>query len=125
MKDKGLIVIEDTHTSYMDGFGDAEFSFIGYAKERIDKINMRFGGFHERAAERRFWSMEITESMVAFRINRAATALKSEPILNIGSSLVAQDFRHEDPNSLASVGCVPSSGVSLGLRLDPMPPRVR
>ena len=42
IKDGGIIIIEDTHTSYMKGFGDQYFSFIEYVKEHIDKINMRF-----------------------------------------------------------------------------------
>ena len=41
--------------------------------------------------------------MVAFKINRAATALKSEPIFNIGSTSYARDFRHEDRNALTPV----------------------
>ena len=47
IKDGGLIVVEDTHTSYMEGFGDVNFSFIEYVKEHIDKINMRFGRFEK------------------------------------------------------------------------------
>ena len=39
IKHNGLIVIEDTHTSYMDGFGDKKYSLINYIKNKIDKIN--------------------------------------------------------------------------------------
>ena len=103
IRDGGLIVIEDTHTSYMRGFGDISFSFIEYVKEHIDKVNMRFGKFNQKKAERRFWSIEVVESIVAFKINKAATALKSEPIYNIGSKTVAKDFRYEDTGALSSV----------------------
>ena len=63
---------------------------------------MRFGNFETEKAEKRFWSIEVVESMVAFRINRAATFLKSEPIINTGSKVFAKDFRYEDKNALLS-----------------------
>lgn len=103
INDGGIIVVEDTHTSYLNGFGNIEFSFIEYVKERIDKINMRFSLLNQEKAERRFWSLEVVESMVAFKINRAATALKSAEIFNIGSSFNAKDFRFEDANALLPV----------------------
>lgn len=100
LKDGGMLLVEDTHTSYMNGFGDFSFSFIEYVKEHIDKVNMRFGKLDKEKAEKRFWSIEVVESMVAFRINRAATSLKSEPIFNHGSTVSAKDFRFEDKNAL-------------------------
>ena len=103
IKDGGILVIEDTHTSYMRGYGDLNFSFIEYVKELIDKINMRFGGFHKEKSEHRFWSIEVVESIVAFKINKKATKLESKPTYNIGSSFVAKDFRFDDKNALMSV----------------------
>jgi len=103
INDGGVLVVEDTHTSYMKGFGDLNFTFIEYVKEQLDKVNMRSGQFETEKAEKRFWSIEVVESMVAFRINRAATALKSEPIFNIGSTFSAKDFRYEDKDALLSV----------------------
>ena len=103
IKDGGIIVVEDTHTSYMRGFGDMKFSFIEYVKAHIDKVNMRFGRFETRIAEKRFWSIEVVESMVAFKINKAATELNSEPILNIGSVVKEKDFRYEDETAFAEV----------------------
>jgi len=32
VKDGGVIAVEDTHTSYMDGFGAKKFSFMAYVK---------------------------------------------------------------------------------------------
>ena len=102
IKDEGLLVIEDTHTSYMDGFGDKNFSFMEYVKEHIDKINMRFGKFSKEKSERRFWSIEVVESMVAFKIKKEATALKSDPIYNKSSIFPAKDYRYKDEKALAS-----------------------
>lgn len=100
IKDGGMLVVEDTHTSYMAGFGDMQFSFIEYVKEHIDKVNMRFGKFDKEKAEYRFWSLEIVESIVAFKIKRSASSLESQPIFNIGSTYSAKDFRYEDDGAL-------------------------
>ena len=45
MNDGGLLVVEDTHTSYMKGFGQTRYSFIEYVKQKIDQINFRFAKF--------------------------------------------------------------------------------
>mgnify|MGYP001454638828 CR=1 FL=1 len=42
INDGGIILVEDTHTSYMSGFGPRRYSFIEYVKNKIDKINFRF-----------------------------------------------------------------------------------
>ena len=34
MKDGGLIVVEDTHTSYLDGFGDISFSNVSNRRQQ-------------------------------------------------------------------------------------------
>ena len=101
INDNGLILIEDTHTSYMSHFGDRQYSFIEYVKHIIDNINMRFGDLPKETAENRFWSVEIVESMVAFKIRREATKLKSVPIFNKGQSIdqiKSKDYRYEDNN---------------------------
>lgn len=122
INDGGMLLVEDTHTSYMDGFGDLNFSFIEYVKEHIDKINMRFGEFPKDQAETRFWSMEIVESMVAFRVKKEPTNLRSEPIFNIGSSFTAKDFRFEDDNALMPVDKLfskqPNNTISLEQLMD-------
>ena len=51
IKDGGLILVEDTHTSYCVGFGDIRFSFIEYVKEKIDKIKLRFHKSPKKEAE--------------------------------------------------------------------------
>ena len=96
INDGGIIVIEDTCTSYMNGFGPTSFSFIEYVKKQIDSINMRFGKFKHMNSENRFWSIEIVESMVAFKINKNATNLNSEPTDNNGISDESSDYRYED-----------------------------
>ena len=100
MKDGGIIVVEDTHTSYMEKYGPKSKSFIEYTKKLIDKVNMRFGKFSHHESEKRFWSIEFVESMVAFKINQKAVNLKSERTLNNGLDDQAKDFRHLDNKNL-------------------------
>ena len=69
MNDGGVIVVEDTHTSYMEGFGPKKFSFINYVKNKIDQINYRFSFKNKSYVdERRIWSIEVVESMIAFKM---------------------------------------------------------
>ena len=99
MNDGGMILVEDTHTSYMDGFGPQKFSFINYVKNKIDHINYRFN-FEKQSkkTERRIWSIEVVESMVAFKINKNASNEISEWTHNNGKDDSAIDFRYNDHN---------------------------
>tara|TARA_B110000977_G_scaffold67045_2_gene91080 strand:- start:108 stop:764 length:657 start_codon:yes stop_codon:yes gene_type:complete len=103
MKDGGIIVVEDTHTSYMEGFGPKSKSFIEYTKKLIDDVNMRFGKFESFSSERRFWSIEVVESMVAFKIKNKAAELRSEPTVNNGIDDSAEDFRHADNDAIKTL----------------------
>ena len=103
MNDGGIIVVEDTHTSYMEGFGPKSKSFIEYTKKLIDKVNMRCVKFSDYASERRFWSIEVVESMVAFKINKRASSLESELIDNGGIDDLAKDFRYADNPSIEKI----------------------
>lgn len=109
MNDNGIILVEDTHTSYMPGFGPKKFSFTNYVKHKIDQINFRFNFEEpEKIAERRIWSIEIVESMVAFKINREASNQISEPITNNGKDDLAVDFRHSENRVLTKIGLLKS-----------------
>jgi hypothetical protein len=96
ISDGGILVVEDTHTSYLKGFGNQANSFIHYVHICIEKINSRFSQFKHPQNDRRIWSVEIFESIVAFKINRVASELKSAPIWNVEHVKMEKDFRHED-----------------------------
>lgn len=96
IRDKGLLIVEDTHTSYMNGFGPRRYSFMRYVARLVDRLNARFGALDGPHAERRFWSVRIYESIVAFVIDRKATALPSQQTDNGGADDGAQDFRFVD-----------------------------
>ena len=92
MNDNGIIVTEDTNTSYEVNYGPVSYSFINYVKNRIDAVNRRFKfepdclqqGLSNNNNEKRFYSIEIVDSMVAFKINREASYSESEEIDNEG-----------------------------------------
>lgn len=97
INDGGMLVIEDTHTSYMKKFGNQKYSFIEYTKHLIDLMNYRFGKFSsQNKADYRVWSIEIYESIVAFKINKKATMLISELTENDGKTDKPKDFRDLD-----------------------------
>ncbi len=96
INDNGMLVVEDTHTSYMSGFGSKRYSFVNYTKNIIDKINQRFGEFNTTCSEKRIWSVQSFESITAFHVNRAASNLLSEPTSNNGIDDSAKDFRYEE-----------------------------
>jgi len=70
IKDGGIIVTEDVHTSYLRRFGNpSRFSFINYAKNKIDKINYRFPEIKKNNIEKKIYSINFYESIVVFNIN--------------------------------------------------------
>ncbi len=88
IKDTGLIVVEDTHTSYMGNFGGpSSYSFVEYAKNVVDGINFRFGKFSKKRHEKNVYSVTFFESFVVFKINRELSAIESHPTNNGGIDL--------------------------------------
>ncbi len=69
--DGGLVVVEDTHTSYQADFGGPSGrSFVSWAKTIADGINHRFSDFPGRPREDTIFSVAFYESIVAFEIDR-------------------------------------------------------
>lgn len=98
IKDDGMLIVEDTHTSYLTGFGDNKASFINYAKLQVDRINSRYWRFEQAQPQkdRRIWSIEFFESIVAFKVNRKFSEVKSDKLWNKRPNVAAEDFRHRD-----------------------------
>jgi hypothetical protein len=102
IKDNGMLVVEDTHTSYLNGFGPKRYSFVNYTKNMLDKINQRFGHFNSTLSDSRVWSVQSFESIIAFHINRKASNLLSEATNNNGADDSAKDFRYEGNQTIDS-----------------------
>lgn len=96
VRDGGILVVEDTHTSYMKGFGPSRYTFVKYVKQMIDNCNHRFAGLNPKFAENRVWSIQSFESVIAFHINHKATNLESTRTNNQGITLETLDFRYKE-----------------------------
>ena len=66
----------------------------------IDKINRRFSKLSDDKNEKRIWSIEIFESIVAFCVNKKHSSLVSEPTDNGGKNDNSIDYRYEDNQAI-------------------------
>ena len=102
MKDGGLVVVEDTHTSYQADFGGPSGrSFVSWAKTVADGINHRFSDFGRRPREDTIFSVTFYESIVSFEIDRVLAGLPSEPTQNVALEAPVRDFRYADSRSVS------------------------
>lgn len=96
INDGGMLVIEDTFTSYMDKFSNpSKYSFINYSKKKIDDINYRYPniGKLKNSINKFVYSIEFFESAVCFKIDRSK-CLTNENISNNKKILGVEDLRH-------------------------------
>jgi cephalosporin hydroxylase len=96
INDGGMLVIEDTHTSYQKGFNNpSKYSFINYSKKIIDDINYRFPklGSFKNSLNNKIYSVEFFESIVCFHVNKnlCKTNILAD---NKKKSLNHRDFRY-------------------------------
>lgn len=97
IKDGGLLVVEDTHTSYMRDFGGpSSRSFVSFAKNIADGIHYRSDKVAKKKFETQVEAVSFHESIVAFFIERNLAGEKSTPVVNDGEAGGAMDFRHAD-----------------------------
>jgi len=95
IKDGGLIVIEDTHTSYMNGFGFRFVSFVKYVLKKINQLHYRHEGIKLNSNEKKIWSVQCFESIIAFEINSKKILNKEQMISNNKKmATVAHDYRY-------------------------------
>ena len=95
IKDGGVIVVEDTHTSYMSPFGNpSKHSFINFSKHMIDKINYRFPDIsfkNKYKSEKKIFSISFYESIVVFNIN-STKCFVPEHVNTTGDPYAVSDF---------------------------------
>ena len=74
IKDDGMMVVEDVHTSYIkhNWYNPSKYSFINYSKKIIDDINTRFTGLpnFKFSLKKYIYKIDFFESIVSFHINR-------------------------------------------------------
>jgi len=98
IKDDGLLVTEDTITSYREGFGPKRHTFMKYVKNYIDYINLRSYDLPIISPEI-VWSITVFDSIVVFHVNRPKARAKAKRIRNMNTEESEVDFRHNDNNS--------------------------
>jgi len=73
INDDGIIITEDTHTSYFKSFGNpSKYSFMNYSKYLIDVVNSRFPSNEIKKNNEfrdKIYSISFFESMVAIKID--------------------------------------------------------
>lgn len=93
VRDGGLVLVEDVHTSYMGRFGNPHrFSFISRCKQAIDEINARSpaAGIEQTSLSKTVHSIAFYESIVAFQINRSLCVV-SQSLDNGGRPIKSED----------------------------------
>ena len=95
IKSGGLIVVEDTHSSYLSNFGSpSKRTFIQFTKGLIDSINQRYSGVKsgKELTNNSIYSVSYFESIVSFQIS-PEKCLDSRRVSNEGKSSGARDAR--------------------------------
>mgnify|MGYP002026808503 CR=1 FL=1 len=96
IKDGGMLITEDVHTSYIKDkwYNPSKYSYINYCKKLIDDINSRYPGLkcHDYSLNKHIYSIQNFESIVAFNINRKLCKINSE-IRNSKKSTDPKEFR--------------------------------
>lgn len=97
ISDGGQLIVEDTHTSYLVGYGNHKYSFIKWAHLFCDAINSRFHGLDTNAAFNSVagavWRVSFFESIVSFHVDRRKATLPSLRVENSGTRDYAVDFQ--------------------------------
>ena len=98
--DGGVLVVEDTHTSYLKSFGNpSKYSFINYSKFLIDAVNSRFTDAKiamKNNFNKKIYSINFYESMVAVNID-SRKCINASVLNNNGKNREdVYDARNED-----------------------------
>ena len=103
----GLVVVEDTHTSYMGGFGYRRRSFTVWTQKQLKRLDNRFSAF--KAAGNfspDVWRVSFFESFVAFHVDVPKAGMRSSAVSNSGQDDFAEDLRAADPISRPTMNLI-------------------
>ena len=98
INDDGVIITEDTHSSYMAKFGNpCKYSLINFAKRLIDDINYKFPnlGKFKNSLNDYIYSISFFESIVVFNINTQKTGVNRIITNNLNKKNI-KDYRFKD-----------------------------
>jgi len=104
IKKGGLIVVEDTHSSYIKEFGNpSPYSFINFSYNIVEKINQKFfNKSYNYNFQNKIFKVEFYESLVAFHIDQEKSQ-KGEDIDNNGTVLNSDDYRFKDQKIISNI----------------------
>lgn len=99
IKDDGLLIVEDTHTSYFNEFGGPSiYSFISWTNKCVDAIHKRYSSLVKRKSlgpiSSLVYSIQFFESIVVFNVNRKMCKVNI-PCANEGVYGEQIDFRYQ------------------------------
>jgi hypothetical protein len=104
INDNGILMIEDTHTSYLREFGNpGKYSFISFTKKLIDDINYKCPnlGKFKLSLNNFIYSIQYFESIIIFHIDTKKTY--TNKIINNKSKIetkvdlnTIKDFRYHN-----------------------------
>ena len=95
INDGGMLIVEDTHASYLKSFGNpSPYSFTNYAKTMVDAVNSRFPSVNAsgHAHGSCIHSIRFFESIVCFDIARRQ-CITSIQTTNNGQTFKMKDYR--------------------------------
>ena len=104
INDNGILVCEDTHTSYMKAFNNPnKYSFINFVKKCIDDINFTFPdlGSHYFSLNKFIYSIQTFESITCFFVSRKRCHI-NKWISNQKKDDGIRDFRYNGKRYLVS-----------------------
>ena len=94
INDGGMIVVEDTHTSYLNKFGPRTYSFINFAHHQVSRIHDRSFVLRKNKTRENFInSIRFFQSIVVFDIDRQLASKSSDFIENNKNNTNQQDYR--------------------------------
>ena len=97
INDDGILIFEDTHTSYLKEFGNpSKYSFINFCKKIIDLQNEKNLKNHDKLNYlKKIYRIDFFQALVAIHINQNK-AIKNNSIINDGKIVNSEDFRLRD-----------------------------
>lgn len=102
MREGGILLVEDTHTSYMGGFGNSKYSFITWCKNLVDNQNLQAEQVRRSKPSSPFHSVEFFESIVVFKFRSRSNSF-GRRIENMPEEKAVRDFRHDDEPSISKI----------------------
>ena len=97
----GLLIVEDTHSSYMKDFDNPnKFSFIEFSKKLIDDLNFTFPniGKFKYSLNKYIYSIQYYESLAVFHVDRRL-CIANELVKNKGITSDIKDLRWRNPTN--------------------------